>query len=71
MEISAEFGKLNIPKVGDQEPVFILHAQDKLTELAIAIYQALAVSPGAGVGNDIHEEMESFGNRKGTNKPMD
>ena len=71
MEISAEFGKLIIPKVGDEEPVFIRRAQDKLTELAIAMYQALAVSPGVDVGNDIHEGMESFGNRKDTNQPPD
>lgn len=30
MAISGKYGKLSIPKVGADEPVFILRAQDKL-----------------------------------------
>jgi hypothetical protein len=71
MAISAKYGKLTIPKVGDDEPVFILRAQDKLAESAIAMYQALAASHGARVTNDIHKEIESFRNWKGTRKLPD
>ena len=44
MAISGKYGKLNIPKVGDDEPVFILRAQDRPAEAAIQMYQTLAAS---------------------------
>jgi hypothetical protein len=71
MAVSAKYGKLTIPKVGDDEPVFILRAQDKLAEFAIAMYQNLAASHGARVANDIQKEIESFRNWKGTKKLPD
>ena len=71
MGLSAKYGKLSIPKVGDEEPVFILRAQDKLAESAIAMYQALAASHGARVSQDIHKEIESFRNWKGPKKLPD
>lgn len=40
-------GKLNIPNVDENEPVFILRAQDKLAEAAVEMYRALAESYGA------------------------
>ena len=42
MAVSTKYGKLSIPKVGDDEPVFILRAQDKLAEAAIEMYKALS-----------------------------
>jgi hypothetical protein len=71
MAVSAKYGKLSIPKVGDDEPVFILRAQDKLAEPAIAMYQILASYHGAVVSKDIHKEIESFRNWKGTKKLPD
>ncbi len=71
MAVSTKYGKLNIPKVGDEEPVFILRAQDKLAESAIAMYQALAVSHRARVANDMQKEIESFHTWKGTKKLPD
>jgi hypothetical protein len=71
MAVSAKYGKLSIPRVGEDEPVFILRAQDKLAEFAIAMYQALAASHGAAVANDIGKETESFRNWKGTKKVPD
>jgi hypothetical protein len=71
MAVSAKYGKLDIPKVADEEPVFILRAQDKLAESAIAMYEVLAASHGAAVANDIHKEIESFRNWKGTKKLPD
>jgi hypothetical protein len=71
MAVSAKYGKVNIPKVGDDEPVFILRAQDKLAGFAIVMYQALAASHGAAVANDIHKEIESFRNWKGAEKLPD
>ena len=71
MAVSAKYGRLSIPKVGDDEPVFILRAQDKLAESAIAMYQALAASHRAAVAKDIHKEIENFKNWKGAKKLPD
>lgn len=71
MAVSGKYGKLSIPKVGDEEPVFILRGQDKLAEAAIAMYQALASSHGAAVAGDIEKEIESFRNWKGLKKLPD
>ncbi|MFO7461753.1 MAG: hypothetical protein R6X07_14140 [Desulfatiglandales bacterium] len=46
MALSTNYGKLSIPKVGADEPVFILRAQDKLAETAIDIYRVLSASHG-------------------------
>ena len=35
MALSGKYGKLNIPRIGEEEPVFILRAQDRLAEFAI------------------------------------
>jgi hypothetical protein len=66
-----KYGKLSIPKVGDDEPVFILRAQDKLAESAIAMYQAPASSHGTSVAKDVNKEVESFRNWKGAKKLPD
>jgi hypothetical protein len=71
MAVSAKYGKLIIPKIGDDEPVFVLRAQDKLAESAIAMYQALAASHDAPVAGDIQKEIESFRNWKGSKKLPD
>jgi hypothetical protein len=71
MAVSAKYGKVNIAKIGDDEPVFILRAQDKLAEAAIAMYQALAASHGAAVSKGIEKEVESFRNWKGAKKLPD
>lgn len=71
MAVSAKYGKLSIPKIGDDEPVFVLRAQDRLAESAIAMYQALATSHGAPVANGIQKEIESFRNWEGAKKLPD
>jgi len=60
MAVSGKYGKVDIPNVGDDEPVFILRAQDKLAEAAIVMYQALAASHGAEVANGVETELEVF-----------
>jgi hypothetical protein len=71
MAVSTKYGNLSIPKVGDDEPVFILRAQDKLAEAAIGMYKALSASHGASVARDIDKEIESFRNWKGPKKLPD
>ena len=66
MAVSEKYGKVHIPNIGDDEPVFILRAQDKLANVAVTMYQALAASHGAAVAKELEKEIESF--RKWTGK---
>ena len=60
MAISGKYGKLSIPKVGADEPVFILRAQDKLADTAIEMYRLLATSHGRSLANSLQKEIEAF-----------
>jgi len=71
MAISGKYGKLSIPRVGDEEPVFILRAQDKLAESTIEMYRLLATSHGCRVAQTIHQEIENFRNWPGERKMPD
>jgi hypothetical protein len=71
MAVSGKYGKLNIPRVGDDEPVFILRAQDKLAETAIRMYRLLAASHGSRVAEGIDTDIESFKNWHGNRKLPD
>jgi hypothetical protein len=68
MAISTKYGKVDIPKIGSDEPVFILRAQDKLAEVTIGIYQLLAASQGSKLTDSLEKEIETFrkwpGNKK-------
>ena len=46
MALSGKYGKLAIPKIASEEPVFILRAQDALAPTVIRMYQLLAESHG-------------------------
>jgi hypothetical protein len=58
--ISNKYGNINIPKIGDNEPVFILRAQDELAEHAIEMYRTLAASHGSSVVNKIPAAIDDF-----------
>ena len=60
MAISGKYGKVSIPKIGVDEPVFILRAQDKLAETAIEMYRALAASHGRPLAGSLEREIEAF-----------
>jgi len=60
MAVSGKYGKVSIPKVGADEPMFILRAQDKLAETAIEMYRALAASHGRPLANSLQKEIEAF-----------
>lgn len=60
MAISGKYGKINIPKISDNEPVFILRAQDKLAEPAIEMYRALAASHGRPLARSLQDEIDAF-----------
>jgi len=71
MAISGKYGKLTIPEIGEEEPVFILRAQDQLALFAIEMYQLLAASHGASVRASLKDEIASFRSWQGRKKMPD
>jgi hypothetical protein len=71
MALSGKYGRLNIPKIGDDEPIFILRAQDKLAEPAISMYQLLVASHGCPLAEGLGKEIETFKQWKGPKKLPD
>ena len=71
MALSGKYGRLAIPKVGDDEPVFVLRAQDKLAETAIEMYRTLAASHGLPLAGKVQKEIDSFRQWKGSRKMPD
>ena len=71
MAISGKYGRLNIPRVGEEEPVFILRAQDKLAEATIGMYQLLAASHGCKLAGELHKEIARFQQWEGAKKLPD
>jgi len=71
MAISGKYGRLNIPKIGEDEPVFVLRAQDKLAEPTIEMYRALAASHGYRLAQGLQKELDGFRQWKGAKKLPD
>jgi hypothetical protein len=71
MAISGKYGKLTIPRVGEEEPVFILRAQDRLAEPAIEMYRLLAASHSSQVTSALQKEIDRFSKWKGNKKLPD
>jgi len=68
MALSGKYGKLDIPGIASDEPVFILRAQDALAATSIRMYQLLAESHGRPLAGELDKQIEVFrkwpGNRK-------
>ena len=68
MASSTKYGEVDIPGIGDKEPVFILRAQDVLATPTIEMYRVLAASHGAPAVGALDKEVERFqvwaGNKK-------
>ena len=60
MAVSQKYGKLAIPRIEDNEPIFILRARDALAESAIQMYRLLAEAHGCSLGQLMQEEIEAF-----------
>jgi len=60
MALSQVYGRLQIPMVGEDEPVFIIRAQDMLAESAMQMYRLLAEAHGCQVGPVLTKEISSF-----------
>lgn len=60
MAISGKYGRIDIPKIGDNEPVFILRANDQLAETVIEMYRLLAKSHNLAIADGVAAEVEKF-----------
>lgn len=60
MAISGKYGKLDIPNVENDEPVFVLRGKDKLAVAAMQMYQALARSHASPVAEGMEDEIRRF-----------
>lgn len=71
MALSGKYGKLDIPSIGEDEPVFILRAQDKLAEPTIEMYRLLSASHDRPIATSLQKEIDSFRRWKGSKKLPD
>ncbi|MEJ2588066.1 MAG: hypothetical protein P8165_10930 [Deltaproteobacteria bacterium] len=71
MAISAKYGKVDIPGIASDEPVFILRAQDRLAKTTLLMYEALVESHGANVIQGLETEIDRFRNWTGKTKLPD
>lgn len=71
MALSGKYGKLDIPRIASEEPVFILRAQDVLAVTVIRMYQLLAESHGRPLAVELDKQIESFRKWQGTRKMPD
>ena len=71
MAISGKYGKVDIPKIGENEPVFILRGQDTLAEGMVQIYKVIASLHGKTMAEDLDKEIERFRKWDGKRKMPD
>ncbi len=71
MALSGKYGKLDIPKIAADEPVFILRAQDTLAATVIRMYQLLVESHGRPMAADLDREIGIFQEWPGRRKMPD
>jgi hypothetical protein len=71
MAISGKYGKIQIPKVGEDEPVFILRAQDRLAQGMVEIYKVIAGFHDSPLIRDLDKEIERFRKWSGPRKMPD
>jgi len=60
MAYSVRYGRLAIPEIEEDEPVFILRARDELAESTIEMYRLLAETHGCQVDPPVKEEVRLF-----------
>jgi hypothetical protein len=69
--VSGKYGKISIPRVGEDEPVFILRAQDRLAEGIVEIYKVIASLHDSPLVKELDKEIERFRKWKGPRKMPD
>ncbi|MEE4609041.1 MAG: hypothetical protein V2L15_09140 [Desulfobacteraceae bacterium] len=71
MAISAKYGKIDIPGINPDEPIFVLRAQDRLAQGMVEIYKVIAGQHGASVVADLDREIARFHDWAGKRKMPD
>jgi CRISPR/Cas system-associated protein Csm6 len=71
MALSEKYGKVKVPGVKEDEPVFIIRAQDKLGESAIQMYRLLAEAHGCRVSGELDRVIGDFRRWDGERKMPD
>lgn len=71
MAVSGKYGKIDIPNVDPEEPVFVLRAQDQLAEAVLEVYRVLAASHQTPNAGQMDEEVVRFRNWPGMKKMPD
>jgi hypothetical protein len=71
MAVSEKYGKVFISKIGEEEPVFILRAQDQLAAEAIERYRDLAAKNGLPMAESLQKEIDAFRNWSGPKRMPD
>jgi hypothetical protein len=71
MAVSGKYGKIQIPKIGEDEPIFILRAQDSLAQGMVEIYKVLVNSHRCSLADGLDREIERFRSWRGQKKMPD
>jgi hypothetical protein len=71
MAVSGKYGKIDIPKIGENEPVFILRGQDMLAQGMVEIYKVITSLHGKAMAEDLNKEIERFHKWDGKRKMPD
>ena len=69
--MSGKYGRLDIPQINREEPVFILCAQDKLTEPTIEMHRLLVASHECQLVERLQKKIESFRQWQGVKEMPD
>ena len=60
MAVCERYGRLDIPLIEGEEPVFILRARDILAADAIRMYKLLAEAHGCDLGDVVERQIRLF-----------
>jgi hypothetical protein len=71
MALSGKYGNVKVAKIPEDEPVFILRAQDRLALPIIEMYRVLAAFHESAVAPALQTEIEAFRGWKGLKKNPD
>ena len=71
MAVSGKYGKVEISNIGEDEPVFILRAQDKLAMGMVEIYKVIAGIHDSSMTSELDKEIERFRTWTGERKMPD
>lgn len=60
MAVCESYGRLDVPSIGKDEPIFILRAMDVLAADAIKMYKLLAEAHGCDLGDVVDRQIRMF-----------